>query len=152
MACGRGGPGPLSPFTSQHLRIGVDPSYAPFAMHSAGGFAGLDIDLGEALAAEIGLPAQFVPLGYDGLYDALRTDRIDILLAGVRINFRYSEDVIFSLPYFNGGLVLVSPHTAPLNGRDELAGQTIAYGYGTAADQYLWYAERELPPFQRATL
>ena len=137
-------------FPHGYLRVGIDPSYPPFAAHVEGGYAGLDVDLGEALAMELGLPAHFVPLGYDGLYDALRTDRIDILLAGARVNFRYSDDVLFSRPYLNGGLLQISPADAPLHSRNEIPGRIIAYGYGSAADRYLFYAERELPPFQRA--
>lgn len=137
-------------FPTGYLRVGIDPSYPPFAKHTGDGFVGLDIDLGEALALEIGIPVQFVPLGYDGLYDALRTENIDVLLAGVRVDFRKSDDVIYSMSYLNGGLMLVSPKSAPLTSRAELSSRMIAYGYGTTADRFLWYAERELPPFQRA--
>ena len=137
-------------FPTGVLRVGIDPSYPPFAAHTSAGFAGLDIDLGEALAAELGIPLQFVPLGYDGLYDALRTESIDVLLAGVRIDFQQSDDVIYSQPYLNGGLMLLSPREAPLTSRAELPGHVVAYAYGAAADRYLWFAERELPPFQRA--
>lgn len=137
-------------FPAGVLRVGIDPSYPPFAVHVGGGFAGLDVDLGEALAAELNLPVQFIPLGTDGLYDALKTDRIDILLAGVRLDYRQSRDVVYSMPYLNVGLHLLSPKTAFLSSRNELASQEIAYGYGTAADQYLWHVEREIAPFQRA--
>ncbi len=142
--------GAIERFPTGVLRVGIDPSYPPFAAHTVAGFAGLDIELGEALAAELGIPLRFVPLGYDGLYDALRTESIDVLLAGVRINFRQSDDVIYSQPYLNGGLMLLSPRKAPLMSRSELPGHVVAYAYGAAADRYLWYAERELPPFQRA--
>ena len=135
-------------FPAGVLRVGIDPSFPPFAQHTEGGFEGLDIDLGEALAAEINLPVQFIPLGYDGLYDALKTQSIDVLMAGVRIDYRHSEDVIYSMPYLNGGLVLLSPKSAPLNSQFELAQHRIAYGYGTAADFYLWIAERELATLQ----
>ena len=137
-------------FPAGALRVGIDPSYPPFANHVEGGFVGLDIDLGEALAVELDLAVQFIPLGYDGLYDALKTDHIDILLAGVRVDYRQSQDVVYSQPYMNGGLRLLSPKTAALIRRNDLSSHKIAYGYGTAADQFLWYAEREIAPFQRA--
>lgn len=135
-------------FPAGVLRVGIDPSFPPFAQHTQDGFEGLDIDLGEALAAEINLPVQFIPLGYDGLYDALKTDSIDVLLAGIRIDYRHSEDVIYSMPFLNGGLVLLSPKSAPLTSQNELPEHRVAYGYGTTADHYLWIAERELAKFQ----
>ena len=137
-------------FPTGVLRVGIDPSYPPFATHQPAGFAGFDVDLAEALATELGIPLQLVPLGYDGLYDALRTESIDLLLAGVHIDYRRSEDVIYSAPYWNAGLLLLSPLNDPLLGREELPARRIAYAYGSEADRYLWYAERELAPFQRA--
>ena len=60
-------------FPDGEIRIGVDGSYPPFAFDEAGSLRGLDIELGEAIAAEIGLPARFLNLSFYGLYDALIT-------------------------------------------------------------------------------
>src|SRR5210317_512895 len=55
------------------LRVGLDPTYPPFEVSDGDGAVGLDIDLANALASELGLNSEFIYFGYDGLYDALAT-------------------------------------------------------------------------------
>ena len=57
---------------------------------------GLDIELGEAIAAEIGLPVRFVNIGFYGLYDALRTGEVDLLIAALLVDPARTEDVRYS--------------------------------------------------------
>src|SRR5262245_44631595 len=61
------------------LRVGLDPTYPPFETADDGELRGLDVDLARALAAELGLEVQFVYFGYDGLYDALLSNQVDVL-------------------------------------------------------------------------
>ena len=62
-------------FPRGEIVIGIDASYPPFAIDEGGILTGLDIDVAEAIATEIGLPARFVNIGYYGLYDALISGR-----------------------------------------------------------------------------
>ena len=41
------------------LRIGIDPTFPPFALAQNDTLEGIDIDLGRALAADLGLEPQF---------------------------------------------------------------------------------------------
>jgi rhodanese-related sulfurtransferase len=90
------------------LRIGSDLSYPPFGfVDERGQPAGLDVDLGRALAARLGLRAEFVNLGYDGLYDALYAGQVDVLISGLVIDPLRMDDFAYTQPYFNAGQVLV---------------------------------------------
>ena len=46
---------------------------------------GFDIDLASAIATDLGLTAEFVYFGYDGLYDALQTEQVDVLISALVI-------------------------------------------------------------------
>ena len=63
------------------MRIGVDASYPPFAVATADDLFGLDIDLGSALGERLGIPVRFVNMGFDGLYDSLRADQVDVVIS-----------------------------------------------------------------------
>src|SRR5688572_5553659 len=58
-------------------RVGVDPSFPPFEdLDDAGVAVGYDLDLARAIAADWGLEAEIIPIGYDSLSDALQAGRI----------------------------------------------------------------------------
>ena len=49
------------------LRVGLDPTYPPFAVATENDLYGFDVDLARALAEDLGLQVQFAYFGYDGL-------------------------------------------------------------------------------------
>lgn len=91
------------------LRVGLDPTYPPFEVTTDDGIAGLDVDLADALAEELGLQTEFVHFGYDGLYDALATKQVDVLISALVIAPGRTRDFAYSDPYFNAGEILIVP-------------------------------------------
>lgn len=137
---------PPPPFPHGVVRVGVDTSFPPFALDVNGELSGLDIDLGRALADEIGLPVRFVPIGFDGLYDALTTDRADLLISALRIDPRRTQEVRYTRPYFDNGLVLVT-EAASITTMQDVAGQRLAFEFGSAADNEARQYLRRVQPF-----
>jgi polar amino acid transport system substrate-binding protein len=142
---------PLPPvkvlFPYGEMRVGVDASYAPFAVASADGMVGLDIDLARALAEKIGVPARFVNLGFDGLYDALRTDQVDVLISALIVDPTRGDAVVYSRPYFNAGLVLVSSRSGAVREMEDLPGRSLAVEFGSQAQTEAQRWLRRLLPF-----
>jgi polar amino acid transport system substrate-binding protein len=129
------------------MRVGVDASFPPFAVDTGGYLFGADIDLGRALAQRLGIPIRFVNMGYDGLYDSLKADQVDVLISALLVDPSRTRDVLYTRHYFNNGLVLVSRGDAPLRSWYELPGHTIAYEYGSDADQHVHTWLRQILPF-----
>lgn len=99
------------------LRVCTDPSWLPFEFidERTGQLDGFDVDLAHLLADRLapGLRAKFITVGFDSLYDALLSDRCDLVLSALPYEPMRTEDIVFSVSYFNAGLVLV---TAGLEG------------------------------------
>ena len=112
------------------LRIGVDPTFPPFAAADGPDSWGLDIDLARALAAELGLEPQFTYFGYDGLYDALATRQVDVLISALVIAPERTADVAYTDSYFDAGQVLVAPDGSPVTDKADLDGRTLAVELG----------------------
>ncbi len=89
------------------LKVGLDPTYPPFEVADESGLYGLDIDLANAVAADLGLNVEFVLFGYDGLYDALATQQVDVLLSALIIAPERTRDFAYTEPYFNAGEILI---------------------------------------------
>jgi len=118
------------------LYIGLDPSYPPFgALAPDGGLYGLDVDLGRELAGRLEVEANFVLFGYDGLYDALAVGEVDVLISAVVVDPGRMDDVAYSAPYLNAGLVLVVPAGGEqIVEMRSLTGRTVAVEYAAEGD------------------
>lgn len=116
---------------SGFLRIGVDPTYPPFAVAEGNEVHGLDIDLAHALADELGLQPRFTYFGYDGLYDALTTGQVDVLISALVVAPERTRDVAYTQGYFDAGQFLVVPaEEDSVNAMRDLAGKTLAVEQG----------------------
>ena len=114
------------------LRVGLDPTYPPFEVDDGGGVYGLDVDLAKAIAADLGLEVQFVYFGYDGLYDALGTEQVDVLISALVIMVERTRDFAYSEPYFNAGEILIVPAgNETIETMADLGDQTVAVELGS---------------------
>jgi polar amino acid transport system substrate-binding protein len=118
------------------LRVGLDASFPPFEMINGNDeIVGLDVDVARAIAADLGVEAEFVNIGFDGLYDALLARRVDIVLSGLPYDPRWTEDVAYTQNYFNAGQMLVTQvDENSINTTQDLAGHTVAIEWGSQAD------------------
>jgi ABC-type amino acid transport substrate-binding protein len=129
------------------LRVGIDPAYPPFAFYDAQGeLAGADVLFGRQIAQSLGVPIRFVTLGFDGLYDALRTDQVDLVIAALVPNPARTQDVCYSAPYFNAGLVLVSAD-ANVREMSSIGGKSVAVQFGSPAQAEAERWLRLIPAF-----
>lgn len=131
-------PRPLPPaivdFPYGEMRVGIDPSNAPFAFYEGQTITGLEPQLAQLLAAEMGIPMRIVALGYDGLYDALYTDQADMLISTVIIDPTRTDRVRYTRPYFDNGLMLASSAERPITDWRDLARYRLAVEFGSEAD------------------
>ncbi|MCB8982361.1 MAG: amino acid ABC transporter substrate-binding protein [Ardenticatenaceae bacterium] len=113
------------------LRVGLDPTYPPFEVDTGGELSGLDVDLAQAMGADLGLDVAFSYFGYDGLYDALATEQVDVLLSALVIDPARREDFAYSEPYFNAGQILiVRQGETAVTSMTDLANRTLAVELG----------------------
>lgn len=141
-------PSLVDAFPYGELRIGTDPSLPPFAYFEGEDLAGFDIALGRAIADEIGLEVRFVPMGFDGLYASLIADQVDIVISALRINPTRLNEIAYSHPYFDNGLLLVDGADTEIRQMQDLPNYSVAYEFGSLADSEARYWLRRLQPFE----
>jgi ABC-type amino acid transport substrate-binding protein len=124
-------------------RIGMDISDPPFASEPDGVPIGLDVDFANALGERLGVHVQIQPLGYDGLYDALKTGTVDGLISALSIDPGRYSDVIYSAPYFDNGIVIAARDNGLIRMAD-LDGRRVAVEYGSTADETARLWQRRL--------
>ena len=82
------------------LRVGTNPTFAPFEFQAKGSndLTGFDIDLAKALGKQMGYKVEIMNMGFDALIPALSSGNIDTVIAGMSITPERQEAVLFSAP------------------------------------------------------
>ena len=116
------------------LNVGSDIAYAPFEFYEEGTTTpdGLDIDLAEAIAAQLGVEIEFLNIGFDGIIPSLDVEDFDVLISAMTITDERSEVIDF-VPYITVGTGIVVPTGNPdgITGIADLCGKTVAVQVGT---------------------
>lgn len=119
---------------SGELRIGTDATYPPFESAEGGDFTGFDIDLGKAIARELGVKVRFINASFDGIFPALQNGTFDAVMSSVTITPERSASMLFSDPYYDSGqLIAVSESTQGISSPDDLKGKRVGVQINTTA-------------------
>ncbi|HYD98802.1 MAG TPA: transporter substrate-binding domain-containing protein [Alphaproteobacteria bacterium] len=83
------------------VRVGTTGDYAPYTIRNleTGGFSGYDIDVANALAADLGVKVEFVQTTWPTLVAGMVANKYDIAAAGITITLDRLKSVSFSEPY-----------------------------------------------------
>lgn len=116
------------------LRVGTEPSFAPFEFQTEDGgeLTGFDMDLIRAIGQKLGYKVEISAMGFDALIPALQADNIDVAMAGMTITEERKQQVVFSDPYYKSGLLVMVPKdNNDIKSIDDLKGKRIAVQIGT---------------------
>lgn len=115
--------------------------YKPFNYEEGGTLTGFDIEIGNAIAEEMGLEPNPVTTPFETIIQGLTTNRYDAILGSMAITEERAEQVAFSDPYYySGGVIFVREGNTEITSEADLEGATIGVvgqsTYDTAAQNY----------------
>jgi ABC-type amino acid transport substrate-binding protein len=115
----------------------MEASLPPFEWIDAeGSFQGLDVELATALAERWGVEVALVNISYDGLFDALKLGKVDMIISALPYDRTMTRDLAYSHSYFNAGQVLVvQEKDASLRDIAQLPRLRVAVELGSEAHQ-----------------
>jgi Na+/H+-dicarboxylate symporter/ABC-type amino acid transport substrate-binding protein len=104
-----GGQGVLETIRSRGvLRVVVLPDRMPFAFpNREGKLVGMDVELAQALATDLGVSVEFFEIETDRFVEVLRDGTCDIAMSGVVITPDRAATLLFSVPYVDETLAFV---------------------------------------------
>ncbi|WP_348621569.1 amino acid ABC transporter substrate-binding protein/permease [Paenibacillus polymyxa] len=113
--------------------IGTDTTFAPFEFEDVDGkFVGIDMDLLAAIAKDQNFEYTIKPLGFNAAVQALETNQVDGVIAGMSITDERKRKFDFSEPYFDSGVVMaVRKDNDTVKRYEDLKGQRVAVKTGT---------------------
>ena len=123
--------------TPINIKIATESSYKPFSYTDADGkLIGYEIELVDALCAQMQAECEVISQDWDGLIPGLNAQKFDAAIAGMSITPERKEVVDFSDPYFHTGIILIGKKGDDISVND-LADQPVASQRATVASQYL---------------
>lgn len=126
------------------LRIGTEAAYKPFAwVLPSGELTGFDIDIANAMCAEMGVECEIINQAYDGLIPALQANKIDAIIASMFITPEREEAIAFAGPYYSVPAIFVAPKGEEVDVSPEgLRRMTVGVQRGSTMANYV---EQKLP-------
>jgi len=122
------------------LQIGTEIGYPPFEYFGDDGTTpiGFDIDLGDAIAKELGVKAVRIDTAWDGIFAGLSAKKYDCIISAVTINADRSQTMDFSTPYIeNWQSIVIKKGNTPITSMKGLDGKKVAYQGATTSDEYI---------------
>ncbi|WP_399540746.1 amino acid ABC transporter substrate-binding protein/permease [uncultured Microbacterium sp.] len=122
---------------SETYVIGTDTTFAPFEFTSPeGDLVGIDMDLLRAIAADQGFEVEIRQLGFDAALQALQSNQVDAVMAGMSITDERQQIFDFSDPYFTSGIQLGVLDESDIESLEDLDGKTVAVKTGTQGQTF----------------
>ncbi|MCL2813668.1 MAG: transporter substrate-binding domain-containing protein [Oscillospiraceae bacterium] len=128
--CAPGGEKLASIKESGKLTVYTDPNFPPFEFIGADGIIGVDMEIGKAIADELGVDMVIVESEFDAILMAIKGGKGDIAITGMTIKDDRKESVDFSIPYINSVQYLILPEESNIEFMEDLAGKTVGVALG----------------------
>ncbi|MDF2944111.1 MAG: glutamine transporter substrate-binding protein [Herbinix sp.] len=116
-------------------------SLLPFEQYDEDGITpiGLDCDIIEAIAKDMGLEVEYVDTAWDGIFAGLDTDKYDCIISGVTITEERIAKYDFTQSYIQNYqcMVIMKDGKVTAKSPDELSGLKVGYQSETTSDIYV---------------
>lgn len=133
--------GVAGPAVAQEVvRIGTTPeSYPPYSWVDAQGkLNGFEIELGDALCAEMKVKCEWVIQSWDGIIPALQEKKFDAIIASMSVTAERKQVVDFSDKYYNSPAEFVGRKDETIEiSPDGLKGKTVGVQISTVHASYI---------------
>ncbi|MEH6456243.1 MAG: transporter substrate-binding domain-containing protein [Cocleimonas sp.] len=125
--------------SAETLRIGVEGAYPPFSMVDKDGkLGGFDIEIANAICADMGVECKLIKQDWDGIIPALIAKKYDAIVASMSITEERLEKVDFSKPYYKSPARFIAKKDSGIEiSTAGLKGKSVGVQRGTVSDKFI---------------
>lgn len=120
--------------TKDVLVMYTNAEFPPFEYFEGDKIAGVDVDIAEEIAKDLGKELVVQHIDFDSLIPSLMAGKADLVAAGMTITPGREESVDFSIAYVESIQNIISPKDAKLETMEDLKGKKIGVQLGTTGD------------------
>lgn len=120
------------------LSVCTNTPYKPFEYEDNGTIVGLDADIANAIASDLGVKAQLTSISFEGLDSGtgLSTGQCDIALAGIGVTDARKSKMEFTAVYFDDNLAILVPKGSSITSAADLKGVAVGAQQATSGETY----------------
>ena len=121
-----------------NLSVCTNTPYKPFEYEENGTIVGLDADIANAIASDLGVKAQLTSISFEGLDSGtgLSTGQCDIALAGIGVTDERKSKMEFTTVYFDDNLAILVPKGSSITSAADLKGVAVGAQQATSGETY----------------
>lgn len=138
VACGSSEPAQETPAPTPEPEVvyvvGTDAAYPPFEKQEADAITGFDIDVINAIAAEMGIKIEVKHTGWDPLFNGIETGSVNLGISAITITDERKLKYDFSNPYFEATQLIMVPADSEVATLQDLAGKKIGVQTATTGN------------------
>lgn len=98
-----------------------------------GEIVGVDVEIGQAIAEELGVELKIVPATFNEIIPAVESGKCDVGISAISITDERAEQVDFSVPYYNTSISLITLTGSDINSIEDLASKAVGAQINTTA-------------------
>lgn len=119
------------------LKVAIDPTYEPFTYKTPDGKpTGFDVDIANALCAEMKRKCVFVEQVWDSMIPGLQARKYDVIISSLSITPDRQKVIDFSDKYYNTPSVVVTKAGTAYSGPAALKGKRIGVLKGSTQEKF----------------
>lgn len=118
------------------LIAGTEATYAPMEyIDESGEIVGIDIDVVNAIAEEIGAEVEFQNIGWDPLFPAVKNGEVDFAVSSITITEDRQEEYDFTEPYYIANQLILVPEDSDITSFADLEDKRVAVQISTTGHE-----------------
>lgn len=118
------------------LIMATNAEFPPYEFHDGDKIVGIDAEIAEAIAKEMGMELEIEDISFDSIIPAIQSGKADFGAAGMTVTDERKENVDFSDSYATATQVIIVKEGSDITGVDSLTDKTIGVQQGTTGDIY----------------
>lgn len=116
--------------------VGTDAAYAPMEyIDESGEIVGIDIDVVNAIAEEMGFEVEFQNTGWDPLFPAVKNGEVDFAVSSITINEERKKEYDFTEPYYVANQLILVPEDSDVEKFEDLKDKRVAVQISTTGHE-----------------
>ncbi len=111
--------------------------FPPYEYHDGGEIVGIDAEIAQAIADELGLELEIEDIAFDSIIPELTSGKADFAMAGMTVDETRAKSVDFSNTYAKASQKIIVTEDSEIAGPDDLKGKIVGVQQGTTGDIYV---------------
>lgn len=111
--------------------------FPPYEYHDGGEIVGIDAEIAQAIADELGLELEIEDIAFDSIIPELTSGKADFAMAGMTVDETRAKSVDFSNTYAKASQKIIVTEDSEIASPDDLKGKIVGVQQGTTGDIYV---------------